>query len=1018
MELHILGGGNEVGASCSLLSIDGSNILVDAGIRMNARTQHGAPQDALPDLARLQDLGGVEAVVVTHAHTDHIGALPLVHQAYPKAPIYATSATIDLMQILLADALRLMQDRAEREMELPLYDACLVERMFAELQPVPFGRPTRLLPTPIVAQYFPSGHILGAAAVSLHGTEGTALMTGDISMTDQRTIPGMLAPPVKPDLMVVESTYGDRLHANRRDEELRLARKVADVIGRGGKALIPAFAVGRAQEVILILQAFQREGVIPRCRIWVDGMVRSVCDVYGRHPDLLTPFLRRRMEEEPNPFYWKNGAARAVSSAKQRGQILAGDPCVIVSSSGMLTGGPSQFYASEIVRREENAILITGYQDEEAPGRRLIELAKGVGGFITLGESEVPVLCEVSAYGLSAHADGGEIARLAAALAPEATYLVHGDDAARSALQRLIEGAVVLPQNGESFKHEFSPKANREPSRPGVGRGERLTEENLRRLWEAALSTAPSRGRPRPLRTAELAALWHGTDFTTDGLERIEALIASNQPYFQPDRRRPYLYHAVSRALVGKVAERTAQMEKIGPAIRGRLLLVADEAGGLAPAICFEVAEEGFHAWRVGESETYFPAESYRAVVGPFPAQTMGAAAAKQVLRNLQDAARSLWRVMDLGAVRGREGLRLAAAAQALGFPADSLIHRLAVSWLFFGGVASVDAVKGASGEPTFSVAADAEIPDDARSAVELPLEQNAAFALIDAAFPIEAGLYRKGADRDRGALILSFHFPKTAVERRRETLDLLSKAVGWEIEVNPSPHHGELAALAKKLAARWQVIKEPAIHLDRNAVAVTVAAMEASSEVDGAKDAFLKSTGFALEIEAQRMPAAHEAAAALEEGFWTNGPLPGQIEINESFAIIERRFRELGVSLHKKSKKLGPRGPYIELTFLTPEIGARHRDVIDELMEFLRWPISVNPRPNQMALQELATSLVSFKGQVVKPPSFLGEQKLLRMRVAGLQDEEARRTIEEAFEKETGYRLALEAIDASRTNV
>lgn len=1017
MHVHILGGGDEVGASCALLSMNGANILVDAGIRMGSRTLYGGPQDQLPDLARLQDLGGVDAVVVTHAHTDHIGALPLVHQAYPKAPMYATQATIDLMQILLADALRLMQAKAEREMELPLYDAALVERMVANLHAVEFGRPTRLLPADVVAQYFPSGHILGAAAVSLHSSEGSVLMTGDVSMTDQRTIPGMLVPPVKPDLVVAESTYGNRLHANRRDEEARLARKVADVIGRGGKVLIPAFAVGRAQEVILILQAFQRDGQIPRCRIWVDGMVRSVCEAYSRHPDLVMPFLRRRMEEQPNPFYWKNGTARAVTSAKQREQILAGGPCVIVASSGMLTGGPSQFYAADIVRHEENALLITGYQDEEAPGRRLLDLADGAGGYIRLDEAEIPVHAEVSKYTLSAHADGGEIARLVSALAPDAVLFVHGEDVARAALRDQIDGPrVVLPHNGEGFEHRVERRSASEPSRPGVGRGVPLTEDTLPRLWEAALRASRSKGKgPRPFRAADLTALWYGTHFTPEQLQTVENLIASDQPFFRIDRRRTYLYHAVSRAQVGKVVRRAERMREIGPVVAGNLLLVTGEDGTPAPALCYEVADEGFHAWQVGESKTFLPAEAYLAVVGPFPVAGIDAGTAKQRLRTIQDAARNLWCIVDLARVRREEPLDLSETVEMLGFSTGSLVHRLAVAWLLFEGVPGVDVSEAGSGEPAFSISNGTEIPDRMRHAVETPLEQNAAFELLEAFLPDEAGLYHTGADRERGVLRLSFHFPDVVTKKWGKTLAKVAEATGWEIDVNPRPHQAMLSSVAKELLA-GRLLKEPSIHLDRGAVSVVVEGQVVPKEADEWDDTFLQQTGFTLEIETRMSNGQLEAAATgdlkFEEAGAYAGPPPGQVEINESFACIERRFAELGVALHKKSRKMGPRGPYIELSFLTPEIGRRSRGVIEELEERLRWPIRVNPRPNQIGLQDLAVSLVSSAARVVKQPSYFGDQKLLRVRVSGCRNEAIIRDIQDEFERQTGYRLVLDVDD------
>ncbi|KAF0212789.1 MAG: putative exonuclease of the beta-lactamase fold involved in RNA processing, partial [bacterium] len=268
MKLTFLGGADEVGASSTLVEIAGHRLLVDCGIRMQDRSG-----DHLPWLAHLQEVGGVEAIVLTHAHMDHSGALPVVCSTY-KVPLYLTSPTLALITILLLDAVKIMAIEQEREGEIPLYSLPMVENVMGAARTVPFLQSVSLFGGDVILTYYPAGHILGAGSVVLESKkDGTVMITGDIAATNQLTVPGLMIPPVKPDAIVIESTYGGRLHASRSAEEMRLIEQAEEVIQRGGQMLIPAFAVGRAQEVILILSRAMEEKKLTRVPIFIDGMV-------------------------------------------------------------------------------------------------------------------------------------------------------------------------------------------------------------------------------------------------------------------------------------------------------------------------------------------------------------------------------------------------------------------------------------------------------------------------------------------------------------------------------------------------------------------------------------------------------------------------------------------------------------------------------------------------------------------------------------------------------------------------
>ena len=423
--VRFLGGASGVGASSVLVELGPYAALVDAGVRMDVG-------DRLPDLAMLEQ-GGPACVFVTHAHADHIGALPLVHEAFPGIPIYASTATARLMAVMLADATRVMARRAQDEMELPLCDGDLVARTLQRLRPVPASGSFTVPELPeVIVHTAPAGHIAGAMSVGLESAHGRVVLSGDLSLARQRTIGGAVTPGLqRPDLLVLESTCGARFHPNRTAEEMRLARAVTAAVERG-RCLIPAFALGRAQEICLILKAAQRDRVIPEFSIYLDGLVHTVCTAYSTITDALAPPLARQVRRGQPIFV--GGSIREVASPEDREKVIALEHACVIASSGMLTGGPSAFYAARIAGDKRATIMITGYQDEESPGRRLLDLADGDAGERELEGRPVRARCRVERYSLSAHADAAELVRFARALHPRQVALVHGDPEARAAL--------------------------------------------------------------------------------------------------------------------------------------------------------------------------------------------------------------------------------------------------------------------------------------------------------------------------------------------------------------------------------------------------------------------------------------------------------------------------------------------------------------------------------------------------------------------------------------------------------
>ena len=269
----------------------------------------------------------------------------------------------------------------------------------------------------------------------------------------------------------MESTYADRLHSNRQVEENRLINLVADAVKEGKKVLIPSFALGRSQEVILLLRTGMNKGIIPEVPVYVDGMVRDICRIYRLHPTCLKNKLAKSIMKGFDPFYSKE--VQAVLPSADRNELVdKTGPAVFVASSGMLSGGPSVLYAEKIISREDGLIILTGYQDEEAPGRALMQLAETAEAVhsavldsdpdtaaeteeptFTLAGKSIPVRASVSKVGLSAHGDQDEILGLISRLSPRDVFLVHGDAQTMPVLARLITGEhlreIHLPRCGD-----------------------------------------------------------------------------------------------------------------------------------------------------------------------------------------------------------------------------------------------------------------------------------------------------------------------------------------------------------------------------------------------------------------------------------------------------------------------------------------------------------------------------------------------------------------------------------------
>ncbi|TNE43656.1 MAG: MBL fold metallo-hydrolase [Deltaproteobacteria bacterium] len=853
MRIIPLGGADEVGASSTIVEFGNVRLLVDAGIRIG---EQGGNQ--LPDLSRIKDEAGpLDGIFLTHAHMDHSGALPLVHMAYPDVPIYMTPATAAVVRILLSDSLRLMDKRYQHELEIPLYPPEAVASCLGVIRPIPFDYPISSISGEAAATFHPAGHILGASSISLSGRSGSILISGDISVTEQRTVPGMLPPSLQHDVVMVESTYGDRMHAHRPTQENNLIRTVADVIESGGKVLFPAFAVGRAQEVILILQHAIERGELPEMPVFVDGLVQAVCDTYSRFPTYLQQHLRSRLKRGQNPFFPSDGTVFRVRSAQQRDRVLEGGACCIIASSGMMTGGPSAFYASHLVDSPKNMIAITGYQDEEAPGRRLLEMAEAHPSKrkLRIKDRVYKVRCRVERYSLSAHADSFEIAGLVRQMDPaQGVVLVHGDEGARGSLASTMEGfvgsKVYTPTNGEILQFSNKKKVFFSPPRTGKaprigGTDQALDMHGLSHLHQSLWAET---GRQGLYRLADLHARWYGPnqDFNEGEADSLQTMLEDSD-LFVSDHKRPHLFRLrsleptkkkerpsqgpteygvleMNRALqcVAKYFQPEDGLYKKGARQENRQLLLFFRFP--------QIAEEKF----ADKLEELGKETGWSVVLNDMPHH----AALDEVVRRLLPEE---WDLMKNPSImHDRQTVRLT-IFRPDNWEEDALEWELSQL---------CDRYLEETGYRLEAMFKKRRSPKPAAGLSDGPMEINQAYQYIEESFAnCVHRPYKKS--KKGGQIVLSFLTPEIG-EHYKEKLDTLSEETGWPIEINPEPNlYGIKQEVRLLIPDSWGMKRDPAPIKTQRVVRVRVDEIPEPQQVEEVAQQVFVNTSFHLELSA-----------------------------------------------------------------------------------------------------------------------------------------------------------------------
>ena len=453
-----LGSYREVGRAMHLVTTNESKVLIDVGANPTNNPNETQPFFAAPEMLPLDNL---DAVVITHAHVDHIGMLPVLFRYGYKGPVYCTPPTRDLMTLLQIDYIKVSQAEGRD----PPYSKADIQECIKHVVDVNWGDKTDIAPD-VKMTMENAGHILGSSSVYMQVGDGKSehklLFSGDIKYEKSWLFDAATVRFPKVDTLVIESTYGgpQSIQPTRQQASQELQDLVADTLNRKGKLCCPVFAAGRSQEVMLAIDELFKSGRIPPVTVWLDGMISEASAIHSSHPNFLNRELKKKMLKggEENPF--NSSWFKQVDSRELRESILLDpNPCIVLATSGMMTGGPIIEYLKHWAPEPGNTLCFVGYQASGTLGRRLQE-----------GHSHVPLMdrgqtlmldvnCNmVIIDGFSGHSDRNQLMDYVTALNPTPRKIIchHGDpqtcNAFRMGLRERFKVQTYAPANLETLR--------------------------------------------------------------------------------------------------------------------------------------------------------------------------------------------------------------------------------------------------------------------------------------------------------------------------------------------------------------------------------------------------------------------------------------------------------------------------------------------------------------------------------------------------------------------------------------
>lgn len=428
MRITFYGGAEEVGRSCVLIEKGKRNIMLDCGIKLGEKTEYPLISDS--ELKRVQN------IAITHAHLDHSGYLPHVYHKGSKPDIFLTKPTRDLMGVLLSDYCRIHKEDSKQ-----LFTQKDVDNVMKDTHMVEYHEPVK---SSFEFTFHPAGHIIGSTMVHINENKGV-LYTGDICSRKTKILEGC-EQNLKAETLIMETTYGgkDDVIPSYKETAGKLVASINKTLDKGGYVIIPSFAVGRAQEILLILDDYMRSGALKKCKIYVEGMIGKALRIYRHNAIHASEELKKRiLMSEDDPF---KAPSFHYSQTKTKEDVLK-EPCIIVSTSGMLSGGPVLFYLTKLGKDPKNKMIFVGYQAPGTLGRKIMEGQRK----IKIREKEIELKMQIDAVRISGHADFNELAQFVKGIKGlKKVFLMHGEKTdLKDALEKKYE--VVIPRLLESY---------------------------------------------------------------------------------------------------------------------------------------------------------------------------------------------------------------------------------------------------------------------------------------------------------------------------------------------------------------------------------------------------------------------------------------------------------------------------------------------------------------------------------------------------------------------------------------
>ena len=456
VSLLTLGGCGQVGRSCMLLTTPDSKVLIDCGVNPGART----PSEAFPrlDWANIT-LDELDAVVIGHAHLDHTGFLPVLTKYGYKGPIYCTEPTLPMMNLIQLDAIKV----AGAQGRTPMYSERDVHQIMRQTIPLHYGTVTDISPD-IKLVLANAGHILGSASCHFHIGNGdhNFVYSGDIKYGKSMLLESARTNFPRVETLMIESTYGAKedIQPTREEVESAFIKSVNETLSGGGKVLIPIPAVGRAQELMMVIDKYMKSGQMTESPVFMEGMIQEATAIHEAHPEYLERTLRQKiLETDDNPFdseYFTN-----IEHADGRDEPLREDsPCIIIATSGMLEGGPVLEYFRNLAPEKRNKILFVSYQVNGTLGRRVMDGVRQVSILGKEGKVEVvSINCATEKLeGFSGHSDYNQLMSYVHRLRPKLRRVLvnHGErrksENLSSSIRRMYRVTTHYPQVQEAIK--------------------------------------------------------------------------------------------------------------------------------------------------------------------------------------------------------------------------------------------------------------------------------------------------------------------------------------------------------------------------------------------------------------------------------------------------------------------------------------------------------------------------------------------------------------------------------------